>query len=63
MIVPVKCNAKYVDQSTLQNVMTRANTLLKPSGAYTGAGQKISADPLLSIIRLRRFFAVSNNES
>lgn len=45
MKAPVKCNAKYVVQSTFPNVITTGNTLLKPSGAYTGAGQKISTDP------------------
>jgi hypothetical protein len=47
MIVPAKCTAKSVDQSTLPDAITMENTLLKPAGAYTGAGLKISTDLFL----------------
>jgi hypothetical protein len=49
MIVPVRCNVKCVDLSTLPNGILMAGILLNLCGAYTDAGQKILTNLFLAL--------------
>jgi hypothetical protein len=60
MIVPVKCNARYVDPSILPHVITRVNIPLKLYGAYMDVSQKISTNgSLLSTFLIEKYSPLS----